>query len=187
MKQIFLAVFAALFFAACNNDAATPTTGAAADTTKMNTDNASNDREAKEARNKQIVEASLKSFENGGNMEGFFKDVAPDIVDYGDGSVKPVKGIDSLRAFLKMWMTAIPDYKGSDFTTVADGDNVVVYGTWSGTWKSDLMGAKATGKSFKVKDADLFKLSDDGKILEHRNVVPMGEIARQIGMKMPAQ
>ena len=68
---------------------------------------------------------------------------------------------------------------------VADGDYVIVYGTWTGTWKNDFMGMKATGKSFKVNDADIFKFNDAGKMMEHRSVQSMKTIAMQIGMKMP--
>ncbi|HUP12965.1 MAG TPA: ester cyclase [Niastella sp.] len=185
MKQIIIAAFTALCFTACNDSATTATTASDADSTKMNTTNAADSKDTKEERNKQIIEASMKGVENG-NVDEIFKDAAPDMVDYGDGSMKPMK-VDSVKAFLKSYMAAIPDYKGSDLTMVADGDNVMVYGTWTGTWKNDMMGAKATGKSFKVNDVDFFKLNDDGKITEHRSVMPMSEISRQIGMKMPAQ
>ncbi|MEO6453309.1 MAG: ester cyclase [Ginsengibacter sp.] len=186
MKQILIAAFTALSFTACNDTATTATTTSDADSAKMSTATAPDGKDAKEERNKQIVEASMKGIENGGNVDVIFADAAPDMVDYGDGSMKPMK-VDSVKTFLKGWMAAIPDYKGSDFTMVAEGDNVMVYGTWTGTWKNDFMGAKATGKSFTVKDVDFFKFNDDGKITEHHSVTPMSEIARQIGMKMPPQ
>ena len=68
---------------------------------------------------------------------------------------------------------------------VADGDKVMVYGDWSGTFKNDFMGMKATGKSFKVKDVDIFTLNDEGKITSHRNVLPWSAIMEQVGAKMP--
>jgi predicted ester cyclase len=182
MKQVFLAAFAALSLVSCN-DAATDTATTSNDTANMsrNTDS----KEVKEERNKQTALASAKSFDNGGNADGAFKDADKDIVDYGDGSMAPIKGLDSVKAGLKMMLAAVPDWKGSDFMAVADGDYVMVYGTWSGTWKNDLMGMKPTGKSFKVKDVDIFKFNDAGKIIEHRSVQSMNEIARQTGMKMP--
>ena len=186
MKQILIAAFTALSFTACNDTATTTTSPSDTDSAKMSTTTATDSKEAKEERNKEIVEASLKGLDNGGNVDVVFKDAAPDMVDYGDGSMKPMK-VDSVKGFLKMLLAAMPDYKGIDFTTVADGDNLMVYGTWTGTWKNDFMGSKATGKSFKIKDVDFFKLNDEGKITEHRSVTPMSEINRQIGMKMPAQ
>ena len=81
-------------------------------------------------------------------------------------------------------MDAFPDLKGTDFITVADGDYVIVYGTWSGTWKKDFMGMKATGKSFKVQDADIYKFNEEGKVTEHRGIQSHEVLAKQIGMKM---
>ncbi len=186
MKQILVAAFTALSFAACNDTATTSTSASDSDSAKMSTATASDSKEAKEERNKQIVEAALKGLEKGDSVDVIFKDAAADMVDYGDGIMPPVKSLDSVKAGLRMFITAMHDYKGSDLKIVAEDDNVMVYATWTGTWKGDMMGQKATGKSFKVKDADLFTLNDDGKIIEHRSVMPMGEIARQVGMKMPA-
>lgn len=95
------------------------------------------------------------------------------------------KEIDSIKASLGGWMAAIPDYKGSDFMAVADGDYVMVYGTWTGTWKNDFMGMKATGKTFKVNDVDIFKFNDAGKMVEHRSVQSNAVAGMQLGMPMP--
>ena len=182
MKKVFLAAFAALSFVACNN-ATTDHTTAANDTTKMN--NTNNSEEANEQRNKETALASERAFDNTNAINVVFKDADRNFVEYGDGSGRPIKSVDSVKAFLKDWLTAIPNYRGSDFTAVAEGNKVMVYGTWKGTWKNDLMGQKATAKSFTVKDVDYFTFNADGKMIEHRNVVPMSEIAQQIGLKMP--
>lgn len=186
MKRVLLAAFTALSLLACN-DTATNRTTASTDSAGGMQKNENDTKEAKEERNKQTALGSERAFENKGTVDDVFKDADKDFIEYGDGNMKPIKGIDSVKSFLRMWMTAMPDYRGSDFTAVADGDNVMVYGTWKGTWKNDMMGQKATGKSFVVKDVDFFKFNDAGKITEHRNVTPMSEIARQIGMKMPAE
>jgi hypothetical protein len=49
------------------------------------------------------------------------------------------------------------------------------------------MGMKATGKSFKVNDVDIFKFNDAGKMIEHRNVQSNATVAAQVGMSMPDQ
>jgi predicted ester cyclase len=142
--------------------------------------------EAKEERNKETALASMRDLMKG-NVDSAMSNVTPDAVDYGDGSMEPIKSRDSVVKMMKMWMAAVPDYKGDDLTAVADGNKVMVHGVWSGTWKGDLMGMKATGKSFKVNDVDIFTFNDEGKITEHRNVQSMNEVARQIGMSMPPQ
>jgi predicted ester cyclase len=185
MKKLLLLAMSATLLYSCN-DKATGTTSSSdtSNTGAANRTTANND-EAKEERNKQTALASLHAFDNGGGADAVLKDADPNVVDYGDGSMAPAKGVDSTKAGLSMWLKAVPDYKGSDFIAVADGDYVMVYGTWTGTWKGDLMGMKPTGKTFKVADVDIFKFNDAGKVIEHRSVQSNNEAARQLGMKMP--
>lgn len=181
MKRLFLMAGTVLFLTACNDAKSdTGATTTVTDSTKVaSTDNS---QEAKEERNKQVALACVHAFEATGNADSVLKDVTPDAVDYGTNG-KPTHGIDSVKAGLKMWLSAIPDYKGSDFIAAADGDYVMVYGNWTGTWKNDLMGMKANGKTMKVADCDIFKFNDAGKIIEHRAVQSMHESERQLGMK----
>ncbi len=82
-------------------------------------------------------------------------------------------------------MNAFPDYKGTNFLAVADGDVVMVYAEWTGTWKNDFKGMKATGKSFKMYEVDIFKLSNQGKVIEHREIQSIATIAKQVDMPIP--
>ena len=68
---------------------------------------------------------------------------------------------------------------------MADGDKVIVYGEWSGTFKNDYMGMKATNKSFKINDVDIFTFNDDGKITSHRSIMPYSVSMQQVGARMP--
>jgi predicted ester cyclase len=125
--------------------------------------------EDKEERNKQTALSSINAV-IAGDVDGALKSLAPDATDYMDGSMPPIKGTDSITANLKMWRSALSEYKGDNLLAVADGDRVVVFGDWSGTFKTDFMGMKTAGKSFKVNDADIFKFNEDGKITEHRSI-----------------
>jgi predicted ester cyclase len=51
---------------------------------------------------------------------------------------------------------------------------VAAYADWTGTFKNDLMGIKASGKPVNLRDVDIFKLNDAGKIIEHRSVQNTG-------------
>jgi predicted ester cyclase len=134
-------------------------------------------------RNKATALASVEAF-GSGKMDDAFKDAAPDVVDYGDGSMKPMKGLDSIKYFVKQYMAAFPDYKGANFIVVGDGIHVAVFGDYTGTFKNPLMGMKPTGKSFKVKDVDLFTFNDAGKIIEHRSVQSNNTMMEMVGAKM---
>jgi predicted ester cyclase len=179
MKKLFFVAASAIVFSSCTNNGASTNSTSSTDSTSMS-------QEAKEERNKEVALAAQRTFETGqGNVDSIIKNATPDFVDYGTGEMPPTKGIDSSKAFLQQMLAAIPDYKVTDITAVADGDYVMVYGTWSGTLKNDFMGMKATNKPFKYIDVDIFKFNDDGKITEHRAVQSMNEFARQTGMQMP--
>jgi predicted ester cyclase len=179
MKKMLFIAIAAIIFTACTNNTASTSSGTSTDSTSMS-------QEAKEERNKETALAAQRSFEEGkANVDSIFQNAAPDLIDYNTGEMPATKGVDSTKAFLKELLIAFPDYRVTDVTAVADGDYVMVSGTWSGTWKNDFMGMKATGKSFKLKDVDIFKFNDEGKITEHHGIQSMNEMGRQIGMQMP--
>lgn len=179
MKKTFLILaMASLTLVACNNEKKTD-----ADDKMMSDEKMSSSPEDKEERNKKTALASVEAFSSN-NLDAVLKDVTPDGVDYGDGNMKPLKGLDSIKTNIKAYMDAFSDLKGENLKAVADGEWVMVWGEWSGTWKNDFMGQKATGKSYKVKDVDVFKFNDEGKMTEHHNVQSWGTIASQIGMKM---
>lgn len=140
--------------------------------------------ESKTERNKKVIMASMEAMESK-NVADMLKDCSPDCVDYGDGSMPPIKSKDSIMKMIQTWMTAFPDNKGSDLKYVADGDWVMVWGEWSGTWKGDFMGMKATNKPYKMKDVDIFKMNDAGQVVEHHNVQSPNTMMMQVGMPMP--
>jgi ketosteroid isomerase-like protein len=136
--------------------------------------------ESKEDRNKKVIMASFESFEKG-DMDAVFKDAAPNFTDYADGSVPPITSIDSIKQFFNMITTAFEGYKGENLKYYADGDYVLVHGDWGGVFKNDFMGIKATGKPFKFKDVDIFKLNEEGKITEHSSVQNLGAVLMATG------
>jgi predicted ester cyclase len=142
--------------------------------------------ESKQEKNKKIAIASVNAFISG-NVDDALKYVAPDAVDYGDGSHPPVKGIDSIKAALKTWRSALSVYKGNNVWALADGENVAVVGEWTGTFKTDFMGMKTAGKTFTIRDVDLFKFNDEGKIIEHRSIQSPSTMISQLGVNAEAK
>ena len=181
MKQVFV-MAAAIFLIACT-DAGEGSADSERDTTAP-VGSVIENQEMKEERNKQTALNSLNGF-TAGNVDSVFANVDNDFVEYGDGSYPPMKDVDSMKIGMKNWMNAFTNLKSSDPIAVADGDYVIVYGTWSGTWTKEYMGMKPTNKSFKVHDADIFRFNDEGKMIEHRGVQSSVTLANQIGMKMP--
>lgn len=179
-KTIVLLAVATALLTACESS----TNKAEGTDTKMSDSTNAESAESKTERNKKVVMASMEAMMSQ-KVDEAFKDVAPDVVDYNDGSMPAIKGKDSIMNMIKSWMNAFPDNKGNDLKYVADGDWVMVWGEWSGTFKNDFMGTKATNKSYKMKDVDIFKLNDAGQIVEHHNVQSPNTMMRQVGMAPP--
>ncbi len=180
-KSLVLVATAAILFAACESN--TNKTAEGGTQSKMN-DSTAATTESKAERNKKNVMASYEAM-NSHNVAEALKYCTADVVDYGDGSMPPMKGRDSIAKMFNQWMAAFPDNKSSDVKYVADGDWVMVWAEQSGTWKGDFMGMKATNKPYKVKDVDIFKLNDNGEIIEHHNVQSPNTMMMQVGMHMP--
>ena len=179
MKKTFLLLaVTATIFAACETN--TNKTGEAA-ANKMGD---STMAENKTERNKKVIMASFDAMASH-NVADMLKDCSADCVDYGDGSMPAVKGKDSIMKMINQWMNAFPDNKGDNLKYVADGDWVMVWGDWSGTFKNDFMGMKATNKTYKMKDVDIFKLNDAGQVVEHHNVQSPNTMMMQVGMTPP--
>lgn len=184
MKKILFFLFAGTIvaFSACNDDKSANGNNTGKDSASA-AGSSEMSGEAKEERNKKTALASIEDGINKHDPNAVMKDAAANAVDYGDGSME-VHSADSIKASLTQWFAAFPDVKGENLKAVADGDWVMVWGDWSGTWKGDLMGQKATGKSYKVKDVDVFRFNDEGKITEHHNVQSGMAVGMQVGMKM---
>ncbi|MBI5372444.1 MAG: ester cyclase [Sphingobacteriales bacterium] len=177
MKKVFFAMAAAAFLlAACNNEKKNEE----GEKEKTNAP-----AESMAEKNKQTALASVNAL-LAGDVAATLKDGAADVTDYGDGSMPPVKGMDSLKLSLQRWRDAVAVYKADNQWAIAEGDYVAVFADWTITFKTDFMGMKTAGKTVKLKDADIFKFNSEGKITEHRNVQSSAEMMKQImdgGMK----
>lgn len=140
--------------------------------------------ESREDRNKKIVKEAMAAL-NDHNVDKMAGMMAADAVDYGDGSGRSVKGVDSIKANMTAMMNSFPDFKADNLKFFADGNDVVVIGEYSGTFKKDMGKHKATGKAFKFPDADIFTVNDEGKITSHRYIQPDATFYSQVGIKQP--
>jgi predicted ester cyclase len=180
MKKLLFSAFIISMMIACEQKPGNVSSTGSDSTAVASTSSA----EEKEERNKQTALAISRDVGRG-NIDSAFVHVATDMTDYGDGMGPVIKNKDTVIAMIKGLIAAFPDYKGDNFEAVSDGDRVYVYGDWSGTFKNDFMGMKATGKSFKVKDVDIFKFNDNGEIIEHRSIMPISFIMTQVGATPP--
>ena len=180
MKQIFIIASALIIFSACDQPASTNTVSAESSSMTRR-----NNTQSKEERNKQIAVNGVNGFINGDTS--YLAETDPNCIDYNDGTMPPIKGIDSIRAIdtkmMSLWRAAFPDIKMKVVSATASSDTVMVWEEYTGTSKGDFMGEKPTGKSFDVYQVDYFIFNHDGKMIEHRMTPNFHEVAKQIGMK----
>ncbi len=182
MKRIFL-ISAIALLAGCNNSGTNQESKR--DTSGSTTSTMSSNENPAE-RNMHTALEAVQAV-NAHDVDAMLKNVTPDATDYGDGTGPVVKGSDSVRYYIKSWLNAFPDVKGENLEAFgnSDGSKVIVVGEWTGTFKNDLMGMKATGKSFKYWDGDLFTFNNDGKMTSHRAIQTWMTTMAQVGAKMP--
>jgi steroid delta-isomerase-like uncharacterized protein len=178
MKRLLVISSVLFFLIACENKNGNDTGDTPGDTDSSKAERV----ESKEDRNKKIVKEAMAAL-NDHNIEKMVGMMSDDVVDYADGISRQIKGKDSIRANMTVFFNAFPDFKASELRYFADGDHVVVLGEYSGTFKKDLGKMKATNKSFKFPDADVFTLTDDGKISSHRYIQPDATLFGQVGAK----
>ena len=116
------------------------------------------------ARNTEIIHRFYRAI-NDKQREGIRELVHPDFVNHGGASgdtVGPQALIDSLEPFY----VAMPDWHMSEDYIVAQGNRVAARGMISGTHLGPFMGAAATGKKVSWTGIFIYRLDDDGKIVE---------------------
>src|SRR5258705_8263307 len=108
MKKLLVLIGFAVYVTSCNNS----------NSPKMNNgmDSVASAYAAKDSvleKNKATALAAVRDFSSG-KLDDAFKDVIPDVVDYGDGSMAPIKGRDTIIRMVKGFLSAFPDYKGEN-------------------------------------------------------------------------
>jgi len=183
MKKLFLILAAASFFAACNSSGSSSNDEKKDSSNTMSNGNSA--MESKREKNEKTALASVMAI-NSHDADAVLKDVTADATDYGDGSMAPMKGVDTIKSMIKGWMDAFePKIENATAYSNADGSQVVVIGETSGTFKKDFMGMKATNKPYKVWDGDILTFNEDGKITSHRSIQAGTTMMMQVGAKMP--
>lgn len=132
-----------------------------------------------------VLKALFKAYneKDTAHIASFYAD---NYVEYGDGSHPPktYPTPDSIVIEFKEELKIIPDFKsGNEEYFSGDSGKIMVVDLNTGTWSgAAVKGQKATGKTFKYYDADIFTLKD-GKITSHKNIYPAKAVGEQVGFK----
>jgi steroid delta-isomerase-like uncharacterized protein len=131
--------------------------------------------------NKQLVLRAYQEIRSNGQLDLVDEIFAADYVGH-DPTAMPqeVHGPAGFRDQTAEYRRVFPDLGFTIESVVAEGDEVVVRWTATGTHRDSLVGEAPTGKSVEVSGFGSW-LVRGGKIAEHWGVIDLMGLLRQIG------
>jgi predicted ester cyclase len=96
-----------------------------------------------------------------------------------------LQGLEPVKQFLSMYLTAFPDAQFTIEDLIAEGDKVVVRETFRGTHQGDLMGIPPTGKQVTVSAIVIVRIVNGKAVEGWQNGDTLGTL-QQLGV-VPAQ
>ncbi|MDP9341892.1 MAG: ester cyclase [Actinomycetota bacterium] len=130
-------------------------------------------------RNKRMVRRFIDGYQTGGDPAVLEELLAPDVVDHSALPGFP-PGREGVGQLFGMFRQAFPDFRAEILDQMADGDKVITRKAFLGTHRGPFMGVPATGQSVRFELIDIVRL-EDGRIVEHWNVVDQLGLMRQLG------
>ena len=176
MKKLLIIGSAGLicFITACNNSgeksASTDTT--AATSASPSTASSTGDKNIATAR---AIDDAIAS----GDVAKLDQYIAADGVDH-SGEHGDVKGLDSIKAYLKRLHDEYPDMRLESLQSASNGDYVFSLTKFTGTNKVASMGAPA-GTHFDMNGVHILKFGSDGKATEHWEYFTMADAMKMMG------
>jgi steroid delta-isomerase-like uncharacterized protein len=130
--------------------------------------------------NKAIARRFVEEVQNKGNIGAVDEFLADSFVNH---SVPPGLPPDreGVKQLFTLFRNAFPDFHAEILDQVAEGDEVVTRKTFIGTHQGEIFGIPATGKEMSVELIEILRVSDDGKITDHWNVVDQLGMMQQLG------
>ena len=135
--------------------------------------------------NKAMAHQFLEELFNKRNLAIVDTLCAANVVNHGLGP--GVSGTEGTKRSAGMYLAAFPDLHFTFEDFIAEGDQVVVRWTSSGTQQGELMGMPPTGKKFSATGIEIYRF-EGGKIVEHWLESDVLGMLQQLGaLPSPAQ
>lgn len=129
--------------------------------------------------NKANVRRSFEEGWNQGNIAVYDELTSPNYV--GHDPAMTVQGIEGLKQFVSMYLTAYPDTHFTIEDQIAEGDTVVTRWTARGTHKGPLMGIPPTGKQVTVTGITIDRFANGKGVESWSNYDALGML-QQLGV-----
>jgi len=131
--------------------------------------------------NKALVRKLVEEVINQGNISMIDEFLIPDFVEHEELPPGIPPGREAPKTLFTMLRSAFPDLKATIEHLIAEGDEVVLHMTWTGTQKGDFMGIPPTGKRISINVIDILGIAE-GKFVEHWGVMDSMAMMQQLGV-----
>ena len=131
--------------------------------------------------NKALVRQLVEDAINQGNMSVIEEFLIPDFIEHEELPPGIPPGREAPKVLFTMLRSAFPDLKATIEHLIAEGDEVVLHMTWTGTHEGEFMGIPPTGKRISINVIDILGMAE-GKLVEHWGVMDSMTMMQQLGV-----
>jgi steroid delta-isomerase-like uncharacterized protein len=131
--------------------------------------------------NKALVRQLVEEAINQGNINAIDELLIPDFVEHEELPPGIPPGREAPKVLFTMLRSAFPDFKATIEHLIAEGDEIVLHMTWTGTHEGEFMGIPPTGKRISINVIDILGLAE-GKFVEHWGVMDSMAMMQQLGV-----
>lgn len=124
---------------------------------------------------------------NAGNYDFLDELLAPDFTSYGGAGFKDLHGPAEFKELTLTFLNSFPDLYFKVEAMIAEGDDVFVWGTLSGTHKGDFYGVAPTGNKVVWTGGAIFRFRGDQVIARWQEFDALGLMAQIQPAPAPAQ
>jgi steroid delta-isomerase-like uncharacterized protein len=128
--------------------------------------------------NKSLIKSFVQEVFNKHNLTALDKYYASNVKLH---NLMAGQGRQGFKQFLVPFFSAFPDIHVTIEHMVAENNVVLVFLNWTGTHKGEFQGIPPTNKSINMRTADLFRINNNGTIVEHWDVMDPLNLLKQIG------
>ena len=130
---------------------------------------------------KALVRQLVEEVINQGNISMIDELAIPDFVEHEELPPGIPPGREAPKVLFTMLRSAFPDLKATIEHLIAEGDEVVLHMTWTGTHEGEFMGIPPTGKRISINVIDILGMAE-GKCVEHWGVMDSMTMMQQLGV-----
>ncbi|HJT47088.1 MAG TPA: ester cyclase [Nitrososphaeraceae archaeon] len=129
-------------------------------------------------KNKHIIISFVQGVLNEHNLTALDNYYTPNVTQHNPLAAQAKQGF---KQFFTPFFSAFPDIHTTIEHIVAENHVVLVFLNWTGTHKGEFHGIPPTNKTVNMRTADLFRIDDNGTIVEHWDVADPLYLLQQIG------